>query len=105
MECYVEAMDGSSSRGFREEVITGGLKSWRFGPETTQFTFGNTYPDEESAADSDVASHLDADRFGVYEGLDVTTDGRLVWADGEVPTAEFDFLAPGGPGDGVHTPN
>jgi hypothetical protein len=35
----------------------------------------------------------------------VTTDGRLVWADGEVSTAEFDFLSPGGPGDGVHTPN
>lgn len=105
MECYVEAMDGSTSRGFREDVITGGLKSWRFGPETTRFTFGNTYPDEGAAADSDVQAHLDADRFGVYEGLDATTEGRLVWADGEAPTAEFDFLSPGGPGDGVTTPN
>jgi hypothetical protein len=43
-----------------------------------------------------VAGHLDADRFDVYAGLDVTTDGRLVWADGEVSTAEFDFLSPGG---------
>ncbi|MFC7229717.1 hypothetical protein N0B31_20130 [Salinirubellus salinus] len=105
MQCYVEAMDGSTSRGFREDVITGGLKSWRFGRETTQFTFGNTYSDADAAADADVAGHLDADRFDVYEGLGVTTEDRLIWADGEVSTDQFDFLSPGGPGDGVHTPN
>ena len=107
LKCYPEAMDGSTSRGFRKEAITGGIRAWRFGPETTHLTFGYTYADDETAADSDLASYLEAesDRFGVYDGLDVRTDGRLVWADGDAPTAEFDHLSPGGPDEGVHTEN
>lgn len=103
--CYPEAMDGSTERGFRNDVITGGLKSWRFGAGTTHLTFGNTYPDPEAAGQSDLAEYVKSDRFGPYDGLDVQTDGRLVWVDGDIPTDEFDHLSHGGPSDSVHTPN
>jgi hypothetical protein len=107
LTCYVEAMDGSTSRGFREDVITGGLRSWRFGPETTRLTYANTYPDGEAAEDASFESYLknESARFGAYDGLDVRRDGRLVWTDGTLPTREFDFLSAGSPADGVHTPN
>ena len=107
LKCYPEAMDGSTARGFREDVITGGLKSWRFGSETTRLTFAYTYPDAEAAKSADLEAYIESEsaRFGAYEGLGVRTEGRLVWTEGTVPTAEFDYLSPGGPGDGVHTPN
>lgn len=107
LRCYPEAMDGSTSRGFREDIITGRLEAWRFGPETTHLTFGNTYPDAETATREELAGYIEreSDRFGVYSGLDVRTDGRLVWTDGTVPTGRFDHLAPGGPEDGVTTPD
>ena len=103
--CYPEAMDGSTSRGFRKDVITGQLKSWRFGTETTHLTFANTYPDAETAANGELRNYVESesDRFGAYDGLDVKTEGRLAWTDGTVPTAEFDHLSPGGPGSGVTT--
>ncbi|ELZ29921.1 hypothetical protein C474_12831 [Halogeometricum pallidum JCM 14848] len=105
LTCYPEAMDGSTSRGFRKDVITGGLKSWLFGSETTEFTFAYTYPDAEAAGDSDFESYLESDRFDPYEGLNVETNGKMVWTLGSIPTEEFDYLSPGGPGDGVHTEN
>lgn len=107
LQCYPEAMDGSTSRGFRTDVITGGLKAWRFGTETTHLTLANTYPDAEAAESGELERYLDAnsDRFEPYGGLEVTTEGRLAWTDGTIPTGEFDHLTAGGPGDGVHTPN
>ena len=103
--CYPEAMDGSTSRGFRKDVITGQLKSWRFGTETTRLTFANTYPDAEAAESGELQNFVESesDRFGAYDGLDVKTEGRLAWTDGTIPTAEFDHLSPGGPGTGVTT--
>ncbi len=103
--CYPEAMDGSTSRGFRKDVITGQLQSWRFGTETTHLTFANTYPDTETAESGELTDHIESesDRFGAYDGLDVETEGRLAWTDGTIPTTEFDHLSPGGPGDGVTT--
>ncbi|EJN61099.1 hypothetical protein [Halogranum rubrum] len=105
--CYPEAMDGSTSRGFREDVITGELKTWRFGAETTRLTFANTYPDAEAAANSGFEAYIEneSDRFGAYDGLDVQTEDRLVWVEGTIPTDEFDHLSAGGPGDSVNTPN
>ncbi|RDI72312.1 hypothetical protein [Halopelagius longus] len=105
LTCYPEAMDGSSSRGFRKDVITGGLKSWRFGPQTTEFTFANTYPDAKAAKNAEFEAYVESDRFDPYDGLDVTTDGKMVWTKGTIPTGEFDHLSPGGPGDSVHTAN
>ncbi|KZN23854.1 hypothetical protein A4G99_13505 [Haladaptatus sp. R4] len=103
--CYPEAMDGSDSRGFRKDVITGELKSWRFGSETTHLTFADTYPDEETAKNGELANHIESQsrRFGSYDGLDVEVDGLMAWADGTIPTNEFDHLSAGGPSDGVHT--
>ncbi|GAA0223587.1 hypothetical protein ACFFQF_09010 [Haladaptatus pallidirubidus] len=103
--CYPEAIDGSTSRGFRKDIITGELKSWRFGTETTHLTFANTYPDTETAESGELTDHIESEsrRFGAYDGLDVETEGLLAWADGTVPTKEFDHLAAGGPDDGVHT--
>lgn len=105
--CYPEAMDGSTSRGFRKDVITGALKSWRFGVETTHLTFATTYPDTETAESGELATFIESksDRFGSYEGLDVAVEGRMAWTDGTIPTNEFDHLSAGGPGDGVFTPN
>lgn len=105
--CYPEAMDGSTERGFRADAITGELKAWRYGPDTTRLTFANTYVDAETAASGELSSFLDsnAGRFGPYEGLEVTVEGRLAWTAGTIATGQFDFLAPGGPADGVHTPN
>jgi hypothetical protein len=105
--CYPEAMDGSTTRGFRADEITGGLKSWRFGTETTHLTFANTYADAEAAEAEKLASYIESesDRFGPYDGLDVEASGRLVWTDGDIPTGEFDHLSAGGPEDGVRTPN
>lgn len=107
LTCYVEAMDGSSSRGFRKDVITGGLRSWRFGSTTTHLTYGNTYPDEEAAKAAGFEEYLEEEsaRFGAYADLDVQRERFTVWADGTIPTRQFDFLSAGGPGDGVHTPN
>ncbi len=107
LTCYVEAMDGSTSRGFREDVITGGLRSWQFGPETTRLTYANTYPDEEAAGEASFESHIENEsaRFGTYDGLDARRDGRLIWTEGTLPTREFDFLSAGGPAEGVYTPN
>lgn len=105
LTCYPEAMDGSTSRGFRRDVITGGLKSWHFGPRTTEFTFANTYPDAEAAGNAEFEAYLESDRFDPYDGLDVSTDGKMVWTEGTIPTGEFDYLSPGGPGDSVHTAN
>lgn len=103
--CYPEAMDGLTSRGFRKDVITGKLQSWRFGTETTHLTFANTYPDIETAESGELTDYIESesDRFGAYDGLDVETEGRLAWTDGTIPTTEFDHLSPGGPGDGVTT--
>ncbi|WP_227356681.1 hypothetical protein [Haladaptatus salinisoli] len=103
--CYPEAMDGSTSRGFRKDIITGGLKSWRFGAETTHLTWANTYPDAETAESGELSNYIDSesDRFGAYDGLDVKIEGRMAWTDGTIPTEEFDHLAPGGPGEGVTT--
>lgn len=103
--CYPEAMDGSMSRGFRKDIITGGLKSWRFGTETTHLTWANTYPDTETAESGELTDYIESesDRFGAYEGLDVKAEGRMAWTDGTIPTKEFDHLAPHGPGDGVTT--
>ena len=105
--CYPEAMDGSTSRGFRKDIITGGLKSWRFETETTHLTFANTYFDTKAAESGELAEFIksNSDRFGPYDGLDVTIEGRMAWTDGTIPTAEFDYLSAGGPGDGVMTPN
>ncbi len=107
LKCYPEAMDGSTSRGFRKDVMTGGLKAWRFGGETTHLTLANTYPDPEAAKKADLGAYVESEsaRFGAYDGLEVETEGRTVWTEGTVPTGEFDYLSPGGPGDGVHTPN
>lgn len=105
--CYPEAMDGSTSRGFRDDRITGGLKSWLFDAETTSLTFANTYADAETATRAKLEAYIEdeSDRFGSYDGLDVMAEERMVWTEGTIPTNEFDFLAPGGPSDGVHTPN
>lgn len=105
--CYPEAMDGSSSRGFRDDTITGGLKAWRFGSQTTHLTFANTYPDAETATRNKLTDYIESnpDRFAPYDGLDVETKGRLVWTTGTIPTPQFDFLSPGGPADSVTTPN
>lgn len=105
--CYPEAMDGSTSRGFREDVITGELKTWQFRAETTQLTFANTYPDAEAAENSGFEAYIEAesDRFGAYDGLDVQTEGRVVWTEGTIPTGKFDHLSAGGPDDSVNTPN
>ncbi|MFC6826734.1 hypothetical protein [Halopelagius fulvigenes] len=107
LTCYPEAMDGSTSRGFRTEAITGGLKSWRFGPKTTHLTYANTYPDADAAENPDFEAYIgsESDRFGAYDGLDVKTDGRMVWVRGTLPTTRFDHLSPGGPEESVHTPN
>ena len=103
--CYPEAMDGSTSRGFRKDAITGQLKSWRFGSETTHLTFANTYPDEETAKNGELANYIESQssRFGSYDGLDVEIEGLMAWADGSTPTKEFDHLSPGSPSDSVHT--
>lgn len=103
--CYPEAMDGSTSRGFRKDVITGELKSWQFGTETTHLTWANTYPDAETAENGELADYIESesDRFGAYDGIDVKTEGRLAWTDGTIPTKKFDHLSPGGPGSGVTT--
>ncbi|WP_458208095.1 hypothetical protein [Haladaptatus sp. NG-SE-30] len=103
--CYPEAMDGSTSRGFRKDVITGELKSWRFGSETTHLTWANTYPDTKTAESGELSDYIgsSSDRFGAYEGLDVETKGQLAWTDGTIPTTEFDHLSPDDPGDGVTT--
>ena len=103
--CYPETMDGSTSRGFRKDVITGELKSWRFGSETTHLTFADTYPDEETAKSGELANYIESQsrRFGSYDGLDVEIDGLMAWADGTTPTNEFDHLSADGPSDGVHT--
>ncbi|WP_158055316.1 hypothetical protein [Halorussus halophilus] len=105
--CYPEAMDGSTSRGFRKDVITGELKSWRFGTETTHLTWANTYPDAETAENGELADYIESesDRFGAYDGIDVEVEGRLAWTDGTIPTTEFDHLSPRGPGSGVTTSN
>lgn len=105
--CYPEAMDGTTKRGFRKDVITGSLTSWRFTAETTHLLFADTYPDPEAAERGDLKNYIDSesDRFGPYDGLDVKTEGRLVWTEGTIPTNEFDFLSAGGPGDSVDTPN
>lgn len=105
--CYPEAMDGSTSRGFRKDSITGGLKAWRFDSKTTHLTFANTYPDAQAAETAALADYIDAEsaRFGSYDGLNVKTEGRIVWTDGTIPTNEFDHLSAGGPGDSVTTPN
>jgi hypothetical protein len=107
LTCYPEAMDGSTSRGFRKDVITGGLKSWRFGSKMTQFTFANTYHDAEAAENAEFDAYLESesDRFDPYKGLDVMTDDQMVWIEGTIHTGEFDYLSPGGPSDGVHTAN
>lgn len=103
--CYPEAMDGSTSRGFRKDVITGELTSWRFGTETTHLTWANTYLDTETAESGELRDYIDSEseRFGPYDGLDVEIAGRLAWTHGSIPTREFDHLSPGGPGDGVTT--
>ncbi|SIR54264.1 hypothetical protein SAMN05421858_2731 [Haladaptatus litoreus] len=103
--CYPENMDGSMSRGFRKDIITGELKSWRFGTETTHLTFANTYPNAEAAESGELSDHIESEskRFGAYDGLDVETEGRLAWTAGTIPTKEFDHLAAGGPDDGVYT--
>ncbi|WP_435358827.1 hypothetical protein [Haloarchaeobius sp. DFWS5] len=107
LTCYPEAMGGNSTRGFRADEITGGLKSWRFGAETTHLTYANTYPDAESATAEKLQGYIDSesDRFGSFDGLDAQQNGGTVWATGTTPTGEFDHLSPGGPGDGVHTSN
>lgn len=103
--CYPEAMDGSTFRGFRKDIITGGLKAWRFGPQTTHLTWANTYLDTEAAESGELKDYIESesDRFGPYEGLDIETEGRMAWTDGTIPTNEFDHLSPGGPGDSVST--
>ncbi|WP_256288160.1 hypothetical protein [Halobellus inordinatus] len=105
--CYPEATDGSTMRGFRADEITGQLKAWRFGQETTHLTFANTYVDAATAESGELAAFVDAEseRFGAYDGLDVETEGRLAWTDGTIPTGEFDHLSAGGPAEGVTTPN
>jgi hypothetical protein len=86
-------------------VIPGGLESPRFEGATTRLTLADTYPDQAAAKNADLAAYVDSGsaRFGSYTGLDVEREGRMVWTDGTIPTAEFDFLSPGGPGDSVHT--
>lgn len=103
--CYPEAMDGSTSRGFRKDVITGELKSWRFESKTTHLTWANTYPDAEMAEGGELATYIqsESDRFGAYEGIEVTVEGKLAWTDGTIPTEAFDHLAPGGPDDSITT--
>ncbi|MFH5800504.1 hypothetical protein [Haladaptatus sp. CMAA 1911] len=103
--CYPEAMDGSTSRGFRKDIITGQLKSWQFGTKTTHLTWANTYPDTETAESGELSEYIESesDRFGAYEGLDIKTEGRMAWTDGTIPTKEFDHLSPRGPGDGITT--
>lgn len=105
--CYPEAMDGSTSRGFRTDSITGMLKSWRFDAETTHLTWANTYSDTETAESGELTDYIESksDRFGTYDGLDVEITGRMAWMDGTIPTSEFDYLSAGGPGDGVSTPH
>jgi hypothetical protein len=105
--CFPEATDGSTMRGFRADDITGQLKAWRFGAETTHLTFANTYVDAATAESGELAAFVDAEseRFGAYDGLDVETEGRLAWTDGTIPTGEFDHLSAGGPAEGVTTPN
>jgi hypothetical protein len=68
-------------------------------------TFANTYPSAGTAERKKLEHYIESesDRFGAYDGLDVRTEGRLVWTDGTIPTAEFDHLSPGGPSDGVTT--
>jgi len=105
--CYPEAMDGSTSRGFRADDITGQLKAWDFGSESARLTFANTYVDRETAASGELRRYLgdESERFGPYDGLDVSVEGRLAWTDGTAPISDFDHLAPGGPADGVTTAN
>ncbi|RLM94692.1 hypothetical protein D3D02_01505 [Halobellus sp. Atlit-38R] len=105
--CFPEATDGSTRRGFRADDITGQLKAWRFGQETTHLTFANTYVDAATAESGELAAFVDAEseRFGAYDGLDVETEDRLAWTDGTIPTGEFDHLSAGGPEEGVTTPN
>lgn len=102
--CFPEAMDGSIHRGFRTDAITGELKSWRFGPQTTEFILANTYPDADAVDEAEFESHLASDQFAPYDGLDVRTDGKMVWTEGTIPTGQFDYLSPGGPDDSVHPP-
>lgn len=87
------------------DVITGALKSWRFGTETTHLTWANTYPDAETAESGELTDYIESesDRFGAYDGVDVKTEGRLAWTDGTIPTTEFDHLSPDGPGDSITT--
>ncbi|MFA1611858.1 hypothetical protein [Halobellus rubicundus] len=105
--CYPEAMDGSTSRGFRADDITGQLKAWRFSAEAARLTFANTYVDAETAESGELRRFLDSAsaRFEPYDGLEVAVDGRLAWTDGTAPIAAFDHLSAGGPADGVTTPN
>lgn len=103
--CYPEAMDGSTSRGFRKDVITGGLQSWRFGSETTHLTWANTYPDAETAESGELADYIqsESDRFGAYNGIDVTVEGNLAWTTGTIPTEDFNNLMAGDPDEGNTT--
>ena len=96
-------MDESTSSGFRKGAITGGLKAWQFGTEMTVLTWANTYLDTETAESGELMDYIESesDRFGAYDGLDVESEGRLVWADDSIPSAEFDHLSPGDPGDGA----
>lgn len=103
--CYPNAMDGSSSNAFRNDIMTGLLKSWQFGPETTQLTWATTYPDAETAESGDLSDYIESEsaRFGAYDGLDVKIDGLMAWTDGTIPTKEFDFLTAGKASGGVTT--
>ena len=103
--CYPNAMDGSSSNAFRNDIMTGLLKSWQFGGETTQLTWATTYPDAETAESGDLSDYIESesDRFGAYDGLNVKVEGLMTWADGTIPTAEFDFLTAGDASGGVTT--
>ncbi|SDX91328.1 hypothetical protein [Halobellus clavatus] len=75
---------------------TGHPEAWQFGRETTRLTFDNTYVDAATAASGELANSLDreSDRFEPYDGLDVSVEGRLAWADGTAPTGSFDHSLP-----------
>lgn len=105
--CYAAAMDGPTSGRFRDEDMRGGLESWTFGSATTQLTYASAYVDADAAANADLEGYIEShdDRFGPYDGLNVETEGLVTWTEGTIPTDEFDNLTPGGPDDGVHTPN
>ncbi|WP_267640542.1 hypothetical protein [Haloarchaeobius amylolyticus] len=101
LTCYPEAMDGSTTRW--ADGRSGRLRSWTFGSETTELTCAYTYAEAEQASTEQLASRVSADRFEPYDGLEVQKNGEMVWTTGTLPTNEFDYLSPGGPGDGVHT--